>query len=100
MLCLFFKVTVTTEIYTYGHTLALNDALPIYVTLTGNGPGNITGNDDDNVLKGNSGNNSIVGGAGNDNLEGFGGNDTLDGGTGADRMEGGDRKSTRLNSSH
>src|SRR3546814_9129623 len=43
------------------------------VTLTGNGPGNITGNDDDNVLKGNSGNNSIVGGAGNDNLEGFGG---------------------------
>src|SRR3546814_13722581 len=41
------------------------------VTLTGNGPGNITGNDDDNVLQGNSGNTSLVGGAGNDNLEGF-----------------------------
>src|SRR3546814_14483205 len=60
------------------------------VTLTGNGPGNITGNDDDNVLKGNSGNNSIVGGAGNDNLEGFGGNETLDGGDGSDTLDGGD----------
>src|SRR3546814_13244219 len=27
----FFNVTATTAIYTYGHTLSLNDALPIYV---------------------------------------------------------------------
>src|SRR3546814_3398826 len=26
----FFKDTATTEIYTYGHTLSLHDALPIY----------------------------------------------------------------------
>src|SRR3546814_18680937 len=32
MLCLivFFNDTATTEIYTYGHTLSLHDALPIY----------------------------------------------------------------------
>src|SRR3546814_13765854 len=28
--CFFFKGTGTTEIYTYGHTLSLHDALPIY----------------------------------------------------------------------
>src|SRR3546814_15009565 len=28
----FFKDTATTEIYTYGHTLSLHDALPIYQT--------------------------------------------------------------------
>src|SRR3546814_16612097 len=28
-LCFFFKDTATTEIYTYGHTLSLHDALPI-----------------------------------------------------------------------
>src|SRR3546814_17960034 len=28
-LCLFFNDTATTEIYTYGHTLSLPDALPI-----------------------------------------------------------------------
>src|SRR3546814_14748620 len=30
MLFLFFNDTATTEIYTYGHTLSLHDALPIY----------------------------------------------------------------------
>src|SRR3546814_783041 len=30
MLCVFFEYTVTTEIDTYMHTLALHDALPIY----------------------------------------------------------------------
>src|SRR3546814_13961222 len=29
--CFLFNVTATTEIYTYGHTLALHDALPISV---------------------------------------------------------------------
>src|SRR3546814_16593680 len=28
----FCNVTVTTEIYTYGHTLSLHDALPIFAT--------------------------------------------------------------------
>src|SRR3546814_8053278 len=28
--CFFFNDTATTEIYTYGHTLSLHDALPIY----------------------------------------------------------------------
>src|SRR3546814_13326559 len=28
--CFFFNVTATTYIYTYGHTLALHDALPIF----------------------------------------------------------------------
>src|SRR3546814_18926855 len=28
--CFFFKYTATTEIYTYGHTLSLHDALPIW----------------------------------------------------------------------
>src|SRR3546814_4600600 len=32
MIC-FFKDTATTEIYTYGHTLSLHDALPIYPTV-------------------------------------------------------------------
>src|SRR3546814_9713389 len=31
-LCFFFKDPATTEIYTYGHTLSLHDALPIYST--------------------------------------------------------------------
>src|SRR3546814_19654588 len=30
-----FKDTATTEIYTYGHTLSLHDALPIYLDLPG-----------------------------------------------------------------
>src|SRR3546814_5871642 len=30
--CLFFNDTATTEIYTYGHTLSLHDALPIWST--------------------------------------------------------------------
>src|SRR3546814_16612647 len=30
---LFFKYTATTEIYTYGHTLSLHDALPICLDL-------------------------------------------------------------------
>src|SRR3546814_14170289 len=29
--CFFFNDTSTTEIYTYGHTLSLHDALPIYL---------------------------------------------------------------------
>src|SRR3546814_6642966 len=29
-LCIFFNDTATTEYYTYGHTLSLHDALPIY----------------------------------------------------------------------
>src|SRR3546814_14981508 len=29
-LCVVFNDTATTEIYTYGHTLSLHDALPIY----------------------------------------------------------------------
>src|SRR3546814_2761132 len=29
-LCFFFNDTATTEIYTYGHTLSLHDALPIF----------------------------------------------------------------------
>src|SRR3546814_11094021 len=31
--CFFFKHTATTEIYTYGHTLSLHDALPIWPTI-------------------------------------------------------------------
>src|SRR3546814_8948925 len=33
ILVFFFNDTATTEIYTYGHTLSLHDALPIYVPL-------------------------------------------------------------------
>src|SRR3546814_6053025 len=29
-MCVFFNDTATTEIYTYGHTLSLHDALPIF----------------------------------------------------------------------
>src|SRR3546814_1616376 len=32
MICFFFKDTAPTEIYTYGHTLSLHDALPIFTT--------------------------------------------------------------------
>src|SRR3546814_15603316 len=32
MLFLFFNATATTEFYTYGHTLSLHDALPIFGT--------------------------------------------------------------------
>src|SRR3546814_449012 len=33
-LCVFFNDTATTEIYTYGHTLSLHDALPILSAVT------------------------------------------------------------------
>src|SRR3546814_7555374 len=35
MFCFFFNDTATTEIYTYGHTLSLHDALPIFRTPSG-----------------------------------------------------------------
>src|SRR3546814_15020950 len=35
MVCFFCNVTATTEIYTYGHTLALHDALPISAAVMG-----------------------------------------------------------------
>jgi Ca2+-binding RTX toxin-like protein len=60
-----------------------------YLTLTGKGNINGTGNALGNVLEGNSGNNILDGQGSFDNLSGGGGNDTLIGGEGSDNLHGG-----------
>src|SRR3546814_20070121 len=96
----FFKLTATTEIYTYCHTLSLHDALPIYLRLSGADPVPVRIRPD-------------LGGRGDDHLRASA--DDAGGDAGAGRGAGGsarawpddrlhghaeDRKSTRLNSSH
>src|SRR3546814_5725455 len=45
-MCLFFvNDTATTEIYTYGHTLSLHDALPISLSSSGSGGAGGLGSD-------------------------------------------------------
>lgn len=60
-----------------------------YLTLTGSGDINASGNTLNNILTGNDGNNTLQGGGGDDVLFGNGGNDILIGGTGADQLTGG-----------
>ncbi|MEH2060844.1 MAG: cadherin-like domain-containing protein [Nostoc sp.] len=60
-----------------------------YLTLTGGGAINGTGNTLDNILTGNTGANTLTGGDGNDTLFGNSGNDTLLGGAGDDLLAGG-----------
>jgi Ca2+-binding RTX toxin-like protein len=60
-----------------------------YLTLTGAGAIDGTGNALVNVMVGNNGANTLTGLGGNDNLAGLGGNDVLAGGTGKDRLNGG-----------
>ncbi|HEX6094229.1 MAG TPA: calcium-binding protein, partial [Dongiaceae bacterium] len=60
-----------------------------YLTLTGKGNINGTGNALGNVIEGNSGNNILDGQGSFDNLSGGGGNDTLIGGDGSDNLHGG-----------
>ena len=55
-----------------------------YLTLTGTGAINGTGNANSNVIIGNNANNTLNGGAGNDTLDGGLGRDTLIGGLGDD----------------
>src|SRR3546814_15421648 len=43
LLVFFFNVPAPTEIYTYGHTLSLHDALPISVTRLGEGDDAVSG---------------------------------------------------------
>src|SRR3546814_15186195 len=82
----FFNDAATTEIYTYGHTLSLHDALPIC-----GGAGAEQGN---GAVEGDDGNRAhqqaLV-----DGLEGKLAKRSL-----AQTRQAGDRKSTRLNSSH
>ena len=60
-----------------------------WLTLSGSGKIDGTGNALDNNITGNSGNNILSGLAGNDLLDGGAGNDTLVGGLGADMLTGG-----------
>ena len=60
-----------------------------WLTLSGSGKIDGTGNALDNNVTGNSGNNKLSGLAGNDLLDGGAGNDTLVGGLGADMLTGG-----------
>jgi VCBS repeat-containing protein len=55
----------------------------------GDGPDNITGDADGNLLLGNGGNDTLAGRAGEDSLFGGDGNDVLQGGGGTDLMVGG-----------
>jgi len=54
--------------------------------LGGSGNDDITGNDEDNVLRGGPGNDDIDGGDGDDVVDGDAGNDTLSGGAGNDTV--------------
>src|SRR3546814_20518385 len=90
----FFKDPATTEIYTYGHTLALHDALPIYhASFCGLGR-----NDGSNLaLTYERRAMCARGGIGEDQRHVFGPHIAA---IGAISAASADRKSTRLNSSH
>jgi Ca2+-binding RTX toxin-like protein len=72
-----------------------NDTYDVFVSNTGNTPGNnppnnsINGTDGNDILTGTSGNDIINGGEGNDVLMGLRGNDILGGGDGRDVLNGG-----------
>jgi Ca2+-binding RTX toxin-like protein len=67
-----------------------------YLTQTGTGNIEATGNALNNSFVGNSGNNRLDGGDGNDTLKGNAGNDTLIGGAGNDALYGGSGSDTFL----
>lgn len=65
-----------------------------YLTLTGTGTLNGTGNDLNNEIGGNEADNTLLGYSGNDLLQGGAGNDRLAGGWGNDRLIGGTGQDT------
>src|SRR3546814_18232946 len=97
----FFNDTATTEIYTYGHTLSLHDAIPILVeALEGREQGAAYAACAHNAHHGGVAQVGVhlIGGKANKagkDLGQHGKNDDV-----GKRCAGGDRKSTRLNSSH
>src|SRR3546814_13562336 len=96
----FVKDTATTEIYTYGHTLSLPDALPILggdgndvlfagrAANTGFAATDQAATDAALAVDGGNGN-YLDGGAGDDRLYGSTGEDWLKGGEGVDLIHGG-----------